>query len=167
MLKVNSIIIIFLLAFSLNNYAQTYELTNKNESIRILFFKDSLQVEIKNESDKSIFLPVIYPLTQYCSESGNMHFLDFGIDLQVFIERGRFELEEILPKTSKTISAKLIACGFDSIINFTFQFYMRKMPKQKNTTTIFNTDFLVDKNWLKKGDWEWGELLVDRRMKIK
>ena len=167
MLKVNSIFIILLLAFSLNNYAQTYELINKNESIRLLIFNDSLQVEIHNESDKSIFLPVSYPLTQNCTKSGNMLLLDFGIDLQVFTERGRFELEEIQPKNSKTISAKLVECSFDSIIKFTFQFYMTKMPKEKNTKSIFNTDFLVDKNWLEKGDWEWGELYIDRRLKIK
>jgi hypothetical protein len=166
-MKVNSIFMISLLAFSLNNYAQTYKLTNRNESIRILVFNDSLQVEIQNESDKSIFLPVIYPVTQNYSKSGNMLLLDLGIDLQVFTERGRFELEEILPKASKTISTKLIECSFDSIIKFTFQFYMRKMPKERTTKSIFNTDFLVDKDWLKRGDWEWGELYLDRRMKIK
>jgi hypothetical protein len=166
-MKVNSIFIISLLAFSLNNYAQTYKLTNKNESIRILVFNDSLQIEIQNESDKSIFLPVIYPVTQNYSKSGNMLLLDFGIDLQVFTERGRFELEEILPKASKTISTKLIECSFDSIIKFNFQFYMRKMPKEKPKKSIFNTDFLVDKDWLKRGDWEWGELYLDRRMKNK
>jgi hypothetical protein len=166
MLKMKSILIIFIITFSLSNYAQTFMLNNKNESIRLSILNDSLSFELKNESENSFFIPVFNSLTQNCSINGDMLTIDFGIGLDDFYERAIYELEEIQPKNSKIITTKLIKCNFDSIIKFSFQFYIRKMPPNDSAKPIFNTDFIYDK-FLLKGDWEWGEMYIDQKSKSK
>ena len=164
-MKMNLVLILVVLTLGMQSYAQDYSLINKNESIHISILNDSLILEIKNESDKVIFLPIENALTQNCSDNGRMYKINLGLDLQVFNERGRFELEELMPKSSRIIKTKLIKCQNDGIVKFEFQFYMRKVTNKKNTKPICNTDFLKDRDWLSKGDWEWGELYINRKLK--
>ena len=167
MLKVKFFLILVLMTYLVRNYSQNFQLINKNENIQITLLKDSIIVEIKNQSDKTIFLPIENSITQNCSQIGKTHYINLGLDLQVFVERGRFELEELKPKASKRIMTKLDECYNDSIIYFEFQFYMKKGIVKDNLKPIYNTDFLDDQNWLEKGEWEWGELIIDNRFNIK
>ena len=145
--------------------AQDYRILNKNEEISISIDSDSIIIIIKNKSDKTIFLPKMNLLNQSKSNDNSILYLEYGIDLQVFNERGIFELEILNTNETKTIKEKLLVSDFVKVY-FSFEYYIRKY-KVKNNIRIYNTDFLKDKDWLIKGDWEWGEILIDTRKTIK
>jgi len=148
---------ILLVFTSFISVSQNSRILNDCADIKLTIIEDSIQINIKNESDKSIFLPIDRVITQ--NSSVNSIIIEFGIDLQVFYERGVFELEELKPNESKTYSNTLINRDYNNI-HFSYQFYMRKF-ENKNNKKIYNTDFIYDKKWLKKGDWEWSEIIID------
>jgi len=144
-------------------FGQNFYISNKNENIEIKISGDSLEVAIENKTKKMIYLPLVNEITQNCSDKSKLLAIDFGMDLQTFNERGKFELTRIEPNEKKCYKVKLIECSENKKIQFTFQFYLRKDKKMTNSKILYNTDFISDKKWLKKGNWEWGEITIITR----
>lgn len=79
-------------------FGQSYKMINKSEEIQIILNKNSIEVFIENKSEKTIYLPKENAVFQNCSDKKGLITIEFGIELQAFNERGRFQLNRTKSK---------------------------------------------------------------------
>ncbi len=152
-----SLSLLVLVSYTL--FGQSFQIVNKYEVIKVTIKTDSLIILIENNSDKTLYIPHENSITQNYSKNEDCLLIDFGIDLHQFNEIQGIALTEIKPNEKKSFSSKINRCSKDKII-FKYQFYVRKSNLNSTSNIIYNSDFISDKKWLKKGDWEWGELSI-------
>lgn len=161
-LNVRLVLALILSALCMSVCAQSYMMYNKDEMIKVSVKKDSLFVELTNESyNQVIFMPIQNPVKQGWSDDKTTCFIELGIDLKPFNEFGIYELDIIRPRKSRVYALKLSRNITDTKIYFEFQFYMREEKRKKFKKTIYNTDIRKEKKWLERGDWEWGTFIIN------
>lgn len=157
---IKTVFIFLIFFYPVNSFSQNYWIINKNEEIKLTILSDSIQIQITNKSEKSIFLPVEKVLKQSCSVDKSSINIQFGVDLKVFNEVYSIELLELRPDSTRVFKQKLLDCNYNKYVYFIYQFYQKFFINYENKK-IFNSDFVKKDDWLINGNWEWGEIIID------